>query len=727
MICAYCNENIKDNASFCPFCGQKQLPTQTAPPPVTPTQTAPPPVAPPQTTPPPVAPPQTTPPPVAPPQTTPPPVPPPKTAPPPLTPQFDQQEPYVETLDSQSSPPQSKQRLAPPNQAQAKEKSGGKLPLMLGVSVLVLGIMGGALHYMNNSNNSSSSPDLPEISTSQPAESINPVALVQQYTHFANRSDITNETVLAYFSQGTWEEPQPFQVCYQGVLNGSQEDITLEYTVDRSTGESTLSSFSIQNLSLGVDFDSRNTFFTQLFQLACSGMDNGETTISSFSLDDLLCQLVKTSEVSQGSYLYYCDLADYLYPDHTWAVTSLSETNHFVDFQGFEGETMVIFSRLLVDTQDASVNMVYFTENQAEYDHEGLAKWAEETSELFLAMMEQGGVIPETPVAPPETVNLSNDQMMALYTEEMARYQSGQEENWSADQYRSAGLPETTTHYTNLNVSFVDFDSNGVPEMIVESGVILAIHTLSNASGTYKPVLLLGDSLQSSISLGNEGYIANTSTSAFESVTTLYQVYGSTLQELDSSAVTTWVEDAYEFTSMSQFLPSEPEEETELSTTPEISPTVDLFAGNESKYGSVLTKVGMALLDEVDENQLRSEDLSLLYQNYGLWDVGYAFLDLNGDGVDELLFGGLYDYSDAFLALYGMVGNTPTLLCNASENDQYILCSDGYIAYLGDNTKEKTFQVTNDGLAEVSDSRSFHHLTNAFVPVYTNLSNYIIE
>jgi hypothetical protein len=70
-------------------------------------------------------------------------------------------------------------------------------------------------------------------------------------------------------------------------------------------------------------------------------------------------------------------------------------------------------------------------------------------------------------------------------------------------------------------------------------------------------------------------------------------------------------------------------------------------------------------------------------------NAGYAILDVNGDGVQELLIGVIGEYDGdrgQFYDLYTIVNWEAELIAQAGERDRYYLCNGGYIGESGSNS-----------------------------------------
>ena len=70
--------------------------------------------------------------------------------------------------------------------------------------------------------------------------------------------------------------------------------------------------------------------------------------------------------------------------------------------------------------------------------------------------------------------------------------------------------------------------------------------------------------------------------------------------------------------------------------------------------------------------------------------LGYCVMDINGDGIDDLMIGAVGDYSyyGMFFDLYTMIDSQRTLVISSGERDRYYLCQDHTIANEGSGSAE---------------------------------------
>ena len=106
----------------------------------------------------------------------------------------------------------------------------------------------------------------------------------------------------------------------------------------------------------------------------------------------------------------------------------------------------------------------------------------------------------------------------------------------------------------------------------------------------------------------------------------------------------------------------------------------DVLGSYEEQYGEVLDKYYAALSEKWDGQKLSSEGLSQLslycQEGNALENVGYAFLDVNGDGVCELMIGAIH--GDEFVnkmlfELYTLEDGVPVQIFAGQERDRYYI------------------------------------------------------
>lgn len=100
-------------------------------------------------------------------------------------------------------------------------------------------------------------------------------------------------------------------------------------------------------------------------------------------------------------------------------------------------------------------------------------------------------------------------------------------------------------------------------------------------------------------------------------------------------------------------------------------------------YDSVISLYATALREGWDFDQLEAAGLNYMCGYYtNPSELGYAFVDVNNNGSDELIIGEVGEYgggSGEFFDLYTMVDGQAVLVVSGGERDRYYLCNNGYI------------------------------------------------
>ena len=121
--------------------------------------------------------------------------------------------------------------------------------------------------------------------------------------------------------------------------------------------------------------------------------------------------------------------------------------------------------------------------------------------------------------------------------------------------------------------------------------------------------------------------------------------------------------------------------------TPQPVPEATSEPTAEELYGSVLSKYYAAVSAQAGAEELTEAGLNyMLAYGYGdapLESAGYALMDADGDGLNELLIGSLTGdiYNrQVVLDLYTVTDGELRLVFTSGERDRFYLCSDGTVA-----------------------------------------------
>ena len=100
-------------------------------------------------------------------------------------------------------------------------------------------------------------------------------------------------------------------------------------------------------------------------------------------------------------------------------------------------------------------------------------------------------------------------------------------------------------------------------------------------------------------------------------------------------------------------------------------------------YETVLTQYASMVITADDTLIQQGEMSSMCLYNQNLDDYGYVCLDINGDGIQELLIGGSTMSQGYFYDLYTIVDSQIVHVCSSHEKDMYNLCVNGTLAEVG--------------------------------------------
>ena len=106
----------------------------------------------------------------------------------------------------------------------------------------------------------------------------------------------------------------------------------------------------------------------------------------------------------------------------------------------------------------------------------------------------------------------------------------------------------------------------------------------------------------------------------------------------------------------------------------------------EELYGDVLAKHYKALTEKWDSEKLSKENMSTLYGLMSLSDpdsvldkLGYAYFDINGDGIDELLIGEVINGENVIYDVYTMKDRKPVHVVSGGERSRWYTFEHGML------------------------------------------------
>ena len=171
-----------------------------------------------------------------------------------------------------------------------------------------------------------------------------------------------------------------------------------------------------------------------------------------------------------------------------------------------------------------------------------------------------------------------------------------------------------------------------------------------------------------------------------------------------------------------------PEPTAEPTQTPE--PTAEPVTDPLVMYKDILDVYAQALTNNYGGEELIGSEISLLnmycYEGNALDNVGYTFLDLDGDGTPELFIGAIG--GDEFVAnavfdFYTYQNGHPVLLIDSMERARCYICEDNTLVVDGANsafdTEYSCYSYANGELTEIEPVESAYQQLD-----YTPFSQY---
>ena len=164
--------------------------------------------------------------------------------------------------------------------------------------------------------------------------------------------------------------------------------------------------------------------------------------------------------------------------------------------------------------------------------------------------------------------------------------------------------------------------------------------------------------------------------------------------------------------------------------TPEPTPTPVAVTDPLVMYKDILDLYAQALTDNYGGEQLIGSEISLLnmycYEGNALDNVGYTFLDLDGDGTMELFIGAIG--GDEFVAntvfdFYTYQDGHPVLLLDSMERARCYICDGNTLVVDGASsafdTEHSCYSYANGALTEIAPTDAAYQQLD-----YTPFSQY---
>jgi len=98
-------------------------------------------------------------------------------------------------------------------------------------------------------------------------------------------------------------------------------------------------------------------------------------------------------------------------------------------------------------------------------------------------------------------------------------------------------------------------------------------------------------------------------------------------------------------------------------------------------YNDILEKHITALIEKWDSNRLEQENMSYMYNILPQDKIGYAYYDINADGIDELVIGEIADgvWKGVIYDIYTMVNREPKHVISGGSRNRYYVCDNSFI------------------------------------------------
>ena len=101
----------------------------------------------------------------------------------------------------------------------------------------------------------------------------------------------------------------------------------------------------------------------------------------------------------------------------------------------------------------------------------------------------------------------------------------------------------------------------------------------------------------------------------------------------------------------------------------------------EDLYKEVLQKHITAVNEKWDSAKLEKENMSYMYHIIPKNKIGYAYYDINADGIDELVVGEIAEgeWKGVIYDIYTMVNRKPKHVISGGTRDRYYVCDDAFV------------------------------------------------
>ena len=102
-------------------------------------------------------------------------------------------------------------------------------------------------------------------------------------------------------------------------------------------------------------------------------------------------------------------------------------------------------------------------------------------------------------------------------------------------------------------------------------------------------------------------------------------------------------------------------------------------------YNDILKKHIQAINEKWDSTKLENNNMSYMYNvlsktNKNVLDkVGYAYYDVNGDGIEELFIGDISDWRHTIYDIYTMANRKPVHVTSGGSRNRYYVCDELFL------------------------------------------------
>ena len=98
-------------------------------------------------------------------------------------------------------------------------------------------------------------------------------------------------------------------------------------------------------------------------------------------------------------------------------------------------------------------------------------------------------------------------------------------------------------------------------------------------------------------------------------------------------------------------------------------------------YKDILLKHKKAMIEKWDSSKLEKENMSYMYNLIPRNKIGYAYYDINADGIEELIFGEIAQgkLKGVIYDIYTMVDRKPQHVISGGNRNRYYICDNSFV------------------------------------------------